>query len=274
MEDQRNMAMAGTAATQVVDDRLTNWDANGTIAQVRTEESEDKLRSRFSSITWASPLLMNTPILVVGAGGIGSWTALFLARVGYNSITVMDDDIVQKHNIGGQFHPINNVGSSKVASLYNEVQRMANKLLTTQQLKFTDRSVVRHPIVISAVDSMEARVNIFNAWKKYIEKSTDSINDKKVALFIDGRLLAEQLQVYFVTPDRIEDYEKTLFPDSEAEPEMCSNKQTTHFAATIAADIIKGLSNYMATIIDPDCARTIPFSIEEEGFLLTQKVTL
>ena len=44
-------------------------------------------------------------MLLVGAGGIGAATALCMAKVGFECLTVMDFDTVEEHNIPNQFLP-------------------------------------------------------------------------------------------------------------------------------------------------------------------------
>ena len=77
------------------------------------------------------------------------------------------------------------------------------------------------------------------------------------------RLLAEQLQVFIVTPETADRYKKDfLFDDSEVEDMNCSYKQTTHFAATIAAKMVQGFTNWLIK----DEAE-VPFYYEEIGSL-------
>jgi len=63
-------------------------------------------------------------------------------------------------------------------------------------------------------------------------------------------------------------YEKHLFNDSEVADLSCSYKQTSHFAATIAAKMVQGFTNWFVR----DTAE-LPFFYEEIGnlFLATTK---
>jgi molybdopterin/thiamine biosynthesis adenylyltransferase len=250
-----------------------NWVAS---APTYTPPEEDSLRSRFSALSWASEQVLQVPIMLVGLGGIGSWTALFLGRIGYKHMNVWDNDRVERHNIGGQLYDVNQIGQPKATATQNIVARLCNLSIRSYNARFEGTHELNSSIVICAVDNMETRKHLFNRWKELVQVRGYKVGEHTAALFIDGRLLAEQSQVYFVTPDgdKIERYEKTLFLDNEVEPEICSNKQTTHFAANIAANIVKGLNNYMSILVEEDCARIMPFFIEEEGFLLTQKVEL
>jgi hypothetical protein len=111
--------------------------------------------------------------------------------------------------------------------------------------------------MFSAFDNMEARKVMFANWKREALAFEESI-------FIDGRLLAEQLQVFFVTLDKADFYEDVyLFEDSEVEDASCSYKQTTHFAATIAAKMVQGFTNWLAK----DAMAEVPFYYEEFGTL-------
>ena len=119
------------------------------------------------------------------------------------------------------------------------------------------------PIMISCFDNMEARKQMFAAWKEDV--STCREENKHKYIFIDGRLNAEQYQVFVVTPDRIEDYEKYLFDDSEIPDDgACSYRQTSHFAAMIAARMTQCLTNFFANQVAPDTYE-LPFLIEEAG---------
>jgi molybdopterin/thiamine biosynthesis adenylyltransferase len=61
--------------------------------------------------------LLNSHVLVIGAGGLGSAAAPYLAAAGIGTITLMDFDAVELTNLQRQImHTQKSVGSSKVAS--------------------------------------------------------------------------------------------------------------------------------------------------------------
>ncbi|MBE7169186.1 MAG: molybdopterin-synthase adenylyltransferase MoeB [Williamsia sp.] len=61
--------------------------------------------------------LLSSRVLVVGAGGIGSPVALYLAAAGIGTIGLIDDDIVDRSNLQRQIlHTEQSVGSPKVDS--------------------------------------------------------------------------------------------------------------------------------------------------------------
>ena len=245
----------------------------------------EHLRSRFSSLAWAKKEVIRTPVTIVGAGGIGSWTALFLARVGYTNITVYDDDIVEAHNIGGQLFSTDAIGQSKVEALNSIVKQLADIHINPMQIRFEKQYNLSDNIIISAVDNMTTRKILFNKFVNQLKPTYGFPEEpyelysplpKIPKLFVDGRLLAEQYQVFFVTDEleRIEKYKASLFGEHEAETEDCSNKQTTHFAAAIAFNIVRGINNYMNLLVQPHCCREFPFSIEDDGFLWFNKLEL
>jgi molybdopterin-synthase adenylyltransferase len=62
--------------------------------------------------------LLAAHALVIGAGGLGSPVALYLATAGVGTITVVDDDVVDLTNLQRQIaHTLARVGQPKVASI-------------------------------------------------------------------------------------------------------------------------------------------------------------
>jgi molybdopterin/thiamine biosynthesis adenylyltransferase/rhodanese-related sulfurtransferase/molybdopterin converting factor small subunit len=62
-------------------------------------------------------LLMDSKVLLVGAGGLGSPAAFYLAAAGIGTLGVVDDDVVDRSNLQRQIlHTEARVGTSKVAS--------------------------------------------------------------------------------------------------------------------------------------------------------------
>lgn len=61
--------------------------------------------------------LLNSKVLIIGAGGLGSPCALYLASVGVGCIGLVDDDQVDLSNLQRQIiHSTNNLGKDKVIS--------------------------------------------------------------------------------------------------------------------------------------------------------------
>lgn len=81
----------------------------------------------------------------------------------------------------------------------------------------------------------------------------------RAPLFIDGRLTGEQLQIFCVTPDDIEEYEKHLFDDKLVADAPCTTKQTSHSAAMIAAHMVGFFTNHLTNEISGDKERVLPF---------------
>ena len=51
--------------------------------------------------------VLGEPITIIGVGAIGSWTTLALAKMGFQNLTVFDDDKVSIENMNSQFYPMN-----------------------------------------------------------------------------------------------------------------------------------------------------------------------
>ena len=47
--------------------------------------------------------ILTTPLFMVGLGGIGSWTAISLAKMGFNNLELWDNDVVAEENFNNQF---------------------------------------------------------------------------------------------------------------------------------------------------------------------------
>ena len=94
----------------------------------------------------------------------------------------------------------------------------------------------------------------------YVGDSEDK--REKCTVFIDGRLNAEEAEIYVVTPDKIDEYRKTLFDDSEASPLNCSYKSTTHCSAIIAGLMVSAYNNVVTNHKLNLDYRIVPFSIK------------
>lgn len=175
---------------------------------------------------------LSTPITVIGAGAIGSFTVLSLAKMGFNNIAVYDFDTVEVENLGAQFFATNCVGMPKVEALKKmvmdftgiEITAVNEKILPTRNPTFTN-------IVISALDNMEARAMIPDLFiSKYI---------------IDPRMGAEYATLNVTATDSasMEKYFKTLYSDSEAVHERCTAKTTIYTVLLISGQVVKAVKD-------------------------------
>lgn len=220
----------------------------------------DVTKSRFRDASWFEKAdSFDIPIIIGGAGGIGSWLTVLLTRVlsSSNFIFLYDFDEVEEINMAGQLFGKSHIHMPKVQAVQMIVENFCDfNKLSLQNMKYDENSL-RSPVMFSAFDNMKARKDMFNNWMK------ESEIEGYGKIFIDGRLLAEQLQVFFVTPETAKLYkEKYLFDDSEVVAENCSYKQTSHFAASIAAKMVQGFTNWLVK----DEAE-LPFYYEEIGSL-------
>lgn len=208
--------------------------------------------SRFKDAPW----YISESVVVGGAGGIGTWLSLLLTRAGFDPV-VYDFDTVEEHNMGGQLFCDEDIGKTKVESLGNLIKKYTGTSIVSFTKKF-DESGMAHDYMFSAFDNMKARKDMFNVWKKFAIKRTSEDPSVK-PIFIDGRLSAENMQIFCVTMDNMEEYEKHLFDDSEVLDAPCTMKQTSHSAAMIASHMTAFFTNHITNVVEKDTVRNIPF---------------
>jgi len=207
-------------------------------------------------------------LLIGGAGGIGSWTALYLARAFPNAtITLIDMDHVELHNLGGQLFSHLSVGRSKVDAVREIISMFSSGTIYCSRNNIKTISYYSQEIVISAFDNMEARKHLFET----------CIQKEVCRYFIDGRLRASMFEVFFVdlsSEESIEAYRKSLFDDSEEDDGPCSFKQTSHVASMIGS-YITAVATTAASNILSGTRRPIPFfSTFLASIFLFKKMTI
>lgn len=211
--------------------------------------------ARFRDADWYNPGLEMT---VGGAGNVGSWLCLFLARQECN-IYLYEYDHIDELNMAGQLFKISDIGKTKAESVLNLINEYTTGKLNPLG-KFSDVSPVTNT-VFSAFDSMKARKELFQAWKK--------LEDRKI--FIDARTSMENGQIFCVLPGREEEYEKTLFDDKDVEELPCNLKSTSHCGAIIAGLMVSVFNNYTSNIKHNLDIRETPFKFEYDLQLLNFK---
>lgn len=214
--------------------------------------------SRFSGAQWYNKI-GDMNVTLAGVGGIGSWTGLLLGRLGINYLRLYDYDEVETANMSGQLYRVEDVGNLKTSALSSIIREYTNNGRIVAHGTGLSLSSQIDKILICGFDNMEARKTAFKLWKSMV----DLAGRKEECLFIDGRLAAEELQVLAITGNdeyAINEYKnKWLFDDSEAEPVVCSYKQTSFMANMIASVIINIFVNFVANQCNPIHNREVPF---------------
>ncbi len=186
--------------------------------------SEEMYTRQWDIVT---PEELNVPISIVGVGGIGSWTALLLAKMGCRDLTLYDFDTVELHNLAYQFYGEGDIGREKVQSLADHISDFVSDQKTLVYPigeKFGIRTTVASKYLIIGVDSMLARHDIADI----IEKDTTTYT------VIDGRMGGNQVEVY-VTNNK--DYRSTLVKPGEEDQDPCSARSVVYNTAFIGSVI-------------------------------------
>ncbi len=109
---------------------------------------------------------LNAHALVIGAGGLGSPVALYLAASGVGRVTLVDDDQVDLTNLQRQIaHATDRVGQAKVESAKWAMQALnpgvrVDALALRADPAFLDQWVPQVQVVIDGSDNFETRQRI------------------------------------------------------------------------------------------------------------------
>ena len=106
--------------------------------------------------------LLESSVLVVGAGGLGSIVITYLASAGIGRIGILDGDTVEEHNLQRQFIHAGNVGMNKAESAGVFVERLNPDVeveVYPYKLDESNLSIVeRYDVVVACPDNFETRL--------------------------------------------------------------------------------------------------------------------
>ena len=113
--------------------------------------------------------LLNAHVFVVGAGGLGSPTLLYLAAAGVGSLTVIDDDVVDESNLQRQvIHGVSDVGRAKVDSARDAIARIDPTIRVTRlRTRLTADNALEllagHDLILDGTDNFATRYLVADA---------------------------------------------------------------------------------------------------------------
>lgn len=118
--------------------------------------------------------LRNKKVVVLGLGGVGSYTVEALARCGIGHIVLVDDDTVCLTNLNRQIHALyNTIGKFKTSVMKERIESISKKIKITEIVKTVTKDNISDFIdndthyVIDALDTISAKI----ALAEYCEKN-------------------------------------------------------------------------------------------------------
>lgn len=107
--------------------------------------------------------LLNSHVLIIGLGGLGSPVALYLAAAGIGKLTLVDDDDVELSNLQRQIiHSEQDVGRAKVASAADSLRAINSEIQLEIKTARLDRAaleveVEKVDVVVDCSDNFATR---------------------------------------------------------------------------------------------------------------------
>jgi len=173
-------------------------------------------------------IIKTIPILVIGAGSIGSNVTNVLCRMGAENVTLYDKDTLSPENVAPGFGGMNWLSTNKAKAVKDKIASELGTTINAMPYRYR-RQHADAEIVIVTVDSMIVRQHIWyenriNGWK----------------LWLDARMGKDQAGVYACRG--VDDYK--WYVDSinrEGAALACGEKAT----APICAGLVPGMVGIM-----------------------------
>jgi molybdopterin/thiamine biosynthesis adenylyltransferase len=209
-----------------------------------------------------NPVEHENPVLLVGCGAVGSHIAMQLLAMGCETLTVVDFDRVESHNLANQIFNHDDVGAYKVDALIGHAARKLGdapilcplvgklpELLVNCPTASQARQARKTPVLILAVDSMAARREIAEA------VVATAIRRNQNWHIIETRMASTHGNVYSFPYsnaflDKYESWKRTLISDDEGEVSPCG----TPMVVIPTVQVISSLAvwEYIKLCVDPD----------------------
>jgi molybdopterin-synthase adenylyltransferase len=189
--------------TKLTDDQLLRYSRHLLLNEVGVEGQEKILQSH---------------VLVIGAGGLGSPVVLYLATAGVGCITLVDDDVVDVTNLQRQIaHNMADVGEFKAKSAMKKVVNINPDVQVVPVLQradaaLLDRLVSATDVVVDCCDNFSTRHAINAACVKHHKPLVSG-----AAIRFDG-----QITVYDSRSEMSPCYACIFPPDASLEETRCA----------------------------------------------------
>jgi molybdopterin/thiamine biosynthesis adenylyltransferase/rhodanese-related sulfurtransferase len=163
------MAALGYGNVANVEGGILAWQEQG-LPVVEAEGLSAEQRDRYSRHTMLPEVgvdgqlkLLNSKVLLIGAGGLGSPTALYLAAAGVGTLGIVDDDLVDASNLQRQvIHTTDRVGVPKTVSARTSIEALNPDVEVVEHRTRLDASnvleiIVDYDVIVDGADNFPTR---------------------------------------------------------------------------------------------------------------------
>jgi molybdopterin/thiamine biosynthesis adenylyltransferase len=178
-------------------------------------------------------LLKDRCVTVIGTGGIGSFSALCLGKMGVDKMELYDEDGVSPENLPNQFFRRDDVKQFKVYALRSILNDFTDSGVYAVNQKYIKQRLSE--TVVVATDSMPSRRLV---WEQFLKQ-------KQAKFLIEARMGAELGMVFTLRKDSktwkkdCEYYESRLYSEKTVKPLPCTAKSIIYNVLTIAGAICR-----------------------------------
>lgn len=156
--------------------------------------------------------IMNSKILVIGAGGLGSPILLYLTGAGVGTIACIDFDLLEEHNLHRQIvHSECNIGQAKVESAAQRLQALNSQInyhpiVAKLSEANIDQYIADYDIIIDGCDNFATRYAVNDACVRHGKPLVyGSVLNFELQLAVFNHKGSKDLRAIFPEPPNPED---------------------------------------------------------------------
>ncbi len=194
----------------------------------------------------AQEKLLNSRVLIMGAGGLGSGVIMNLAALGVGQIKIIDGDIVEESNLNRQIiHKYKNIGRAKVISAKDWVQEFNPDIRVE-----LDKIKINELNYFNVIQGYDVIVDCFDTYESKYMLNEIALRHKKI--LIHGATQGFYGQVTTIIPDKTGCLECVMQkPANYNEITLASLSSVVNtISALQAQEVLKVLTNTGKPLLD------------------------
>lgn len=183
-------------------------------------------------------------VTLVGIGGANSPVALCLAQMGMASMTLVDPDNVERHNLPNQMffldaRPTSQVISAKVTAMMEVLRRFGTGEVDAYYDRIQEVPQALRGVVVLGTDTIQSRKETWELIKQ---------QGNRVELVIDIRLGGRYIRINAINPlssEEQEYYEQQFdYTDENAEEAPCTGRSIMYVGYQVASQVSRLITEH------------------------------